>query len=70
MQKYTAENVWWFKRWALGFPIDYYFGILFSFIVMIAPGFGKKHVIMKYASVWAVQFAVLCGLTGLMVLIY
>jgi hypothetical protein len=69
-QRYSAENIWWFKHWFFGFPIDYYFGIVVSLIIMIAPGFRSRRESGKLAAAWAVQFAVLLGLTVMVVLIY
>jgi hypothetical protein len=42
LQKYTPDNVWWFKKWALGFPVDYYVGILISLFIFVFPALIKK----------------------------
>lgn len=70
MQKYSAENIWWFKHWVFGFPVDYYFGIVMSFIVMTAPAIGSRKLLSKLTCAWGVQFSILFILTTLIVLIY
>jgi hypothetical protein len=33
LEKYNSSNIWWFKNWLSGFPVDYYFGILVTFVI-------------------------------------
>ncbi|MFN0117363.1 MAG: hypothetical protein ACKVQC_03595 [Elusimicrobiota bacterium] len=33
-KKFNRENVWWHKRWFLGFPLDYWMLSLFGFILL------------------------------------
>ncbi|MFA5107569.1 MAG: hypothetical protein WC497_04555 [Patescibacteria group bacterium] len=30
LRRYSAKYVWWFRRWFLGFPIDYYLAVILS----------------------------------------
>lgn len=37
LEKYNRSNIWWFKNWFLGFPVDYYFGLLMTFVIRGIP---------------------------------
>lgn len=70
MTKYDPTHIWWFRHWALGFPVDYFVGIISSFFIMIAPGFRCKRIIKKNARLWAIQFGILITMTVLTLLMY
>lgn len=35
LRKFTAEHIWWHKKWGLGLPIDYYGGVVISLLVLM-----------------------------------
>jgi len=42
LDRYGVTSVWWFKRWFLGVPVDYFFGTISSLIIRCLPAFFKK----------------------------
>jgi hypothetical protein len=47
LQKYNATNVWWFKHWLIGIPVDYYFGLLMAIVFRLLPVFFNKEPLAK-----------------------
>jgi hypothetical protein len=70
LSRYSPENVWWFKAWKFGFPVDYYFGILASFLISQL-GHWRERTKRKAALIgWGAMFLTILVLTGLVVLVY
>jgi len=42
LKKYNSDNVWWFKNWCCGVPIDYFFGIIMTLIIRFLPVIFEK----------------------------
>jgi len=36
-KKFTKENVWWHKRWALGVPVDYWVAGALALVLLNVP---------------------------------
>ncbi len=70
LHKYSGEFIWWFKHWRLGFPVDYYIGILVSFAINATPGLASWRSLRECALGWVMRFAVMVVLTGTIVLIH
>jgi|WetSurMetagenome_2_1015567.scaffolds.fasta_scaffold27719_2 hypothetical protein len=56
--KYNSANIWWFKTWLLGIPIDYYLGIFMAVAFRCIPGLFKKENI-RQSLTEAVSFVIL-----------
>ena len=37
LRQFRKEHIWWHKKWMLGLPIDYFSGLIVSFLILI-PG--------------------------------
>jgi phosphatidylserine synthase len=33
LERYNTKHVWWFRRWFLGFPVDYYVALVLSLVM-------------------------------------
>jgi len=36
LSRFHSENIWWYSRWLLGIPVDYYVGLALSLLVYLA----------------------------------
>jgi len=70
LAKYSAEFIWWFKHWRLGFPIDYYWGLLASFIINLLPGLANSKLRRELALGWAMRLMIVVALIGVVALVY
>jgi len=69
-EKYRPENIWWFKNWLLGFPIDYYVGILVSFVIFFLSSY-NRHKNVKKGIAESALFTLLCIIgTGIFAFLY
>jgi hypothetical protein len=41
LSRFHPDNIWWYSRWVLGFPVDYYVGLGLSLLVYLA-GAGSR----------------------------
>jgi hypothetical protein len=70
IKKYLPENIWWFKNWLLGFPVDYFAGIAISCMIFIIPTFFKKVKLKAMFMDWLTITSTLIILTAIIVLFY
>ena len=63
LSSFQRENIWWYTRWILGIPIDYYVGILLSLLVYLA-GAGSRAMIRVQAQEWTGTVLALLALTA------
>lgn len=42
LELYSREHVWWFKRWFLGVPVDYYVGCLNALLLWLSPALFRR----------------------------
>jgi len=59
---FRADNIWWYSRWALGIPIDYYVGVGLSMLVYLA-GSRSRDKIRAQAQEWSGTVVTLLALT-------
>lgn len=60
LRRYNRANVWWFKRWFLGVPVDYWFGLLISVALAGVAGLFSE---------WLELVAIMFGLAGIATII-
>ena len=63
---YNASKIWWFKKWAFGFPVDYYFGIVLSFVFFMSPSIFGKHSWRDRLVGWIISTFTLIFLTSIL----
>lgn len=63
--RYSARNVWWFKTWALGVPVDYFVGIGMSFLFWMFPAIKHREAASHRALRWIVSTGLLVFLAAL-----
>ncbi len=70
LSKYNGDNIWWFKHWFLGIPVDYYIGFLMAILIRCVPSLFRKELFVKsfLEGTMFVIFSV--ALTVLFTLIY
>ena len=68
LSRFHPENIWWYSRWVLGFPIDYYIGLGLSFLVYLA-GAGSRHKVGIQAQEWSGTGVTLIVLTAVTVVV-
>jgi hypothetical protein len=63
LARFNAGQVWWFKKWMLGFPASYFTGLLLSAAVYAAPGLQASSALTggERAARWGSVFAVLAA---------
>jgi len=44
LTRFRADNIWWYSRWVLGIPIDYYVGLGLSFLVYLAGAHSRERI--------------------------
>jgi hypothetical protein len=69
ISNYKKENIWWFKNWIFGFPADYFFGIIVSFIIFLLPILFKKENFKNRSIEWAIITFTLIFCTSILVLL-
>ena len=69
LQKFKAGNIWWFKNWLAGFPLDYYLGVIFSLILYISPVIFSKVRLKRRLYSWFTITLTLFLLTMIMSII-
>lgn len=42
MSRYGPDHVWWYKRWLLGLPLEYYLGAVMSVLLRLVPAFLRR----------------------------
>jgi hypothetical protein len=47
LSRYNGNNVWWFRHWFLGIPVDYYLGFLMAILIRCIPSVFKKEPLQK-----------------------
>jgi len=70
IRNYRPENVWWFKNWLFGFPIDYFVGIAVSCLIFLFPVILKKAKLNVRFMEWAIITSTLILLTASLLLLY
>ncbi|MFA6307874.1 MAG: hypothetical protein WCS88_01630 [Patescibacteria group bacterium] len=35
LKKFNKEHIWWHKKWWIGAPLDYYWSVLLSFVILL-----------------------------------
>ena len=62
LSKFHSENIWWYSRWLLGMPVDYYVGLALSLLVCMA-GARARDKIGSQAREWSGTVVALAALT-------
>ena len=44
LSKFRPDNIWWYSRWILGIPIDYYVGLGLSLVVYLAGAHSRDRI--------------------------
>ena len=63
LSRFHPDNVWWYSRWALGFPVDYWVGLGLSLLVYLA-GARSRDNVGSQAQEWGGSVATLLVLTA------
>lgn len=60
LARFKAGQVWWFKKWLLGFPASYFSGLVLSMLAYAAPGLQPGSLSWNERAVrWGSVFAML-----------
>jgi len=65
MGAYGPKNVWWFKNWILGLPVDYFVGMVVSLLAWLLPVPFKQARLSRRTLEWCVAMGALVSLTAL-----
>jgi len=69
LRRYSRANIWWFRHWLLGFPVDYYIALLLSFGVVLGGAALSGFELGSAAINWLWTFGLLVGFTFVTVMI-
>jgi len=70
LANYNNSSIWWFSKWFLGFPVDYYFGLLLSLIFSLLPSIFRKRSFFQ-ALTSGILYIIICLLgTGIFTIVF
>jgi len=64
MSRYGPEQVWWFKNWFLGVPVDYFVGLAVSLGFWLLPVYFRQDRLVKRLVEWGAATGVLVSLSA------
>ena len=68
LSRFHPDSIWWYSRWALGFPVDYYVGLGLSLLVYLA-GARSRDKVGSQALEWSGSAATFLVLTAATVVV-
>lgn len=64
LRRFNGENIWWYKKWFLRLPLDYYYGLAVSLLIFMLPALlGANIDLLDRSQAWFIVLAELLALT-------
>jgi hypothetical protein len=64
LRRFNGEDIWWYKRWVLRLPLDYFYGLAASLLIFVLPALlGSNVEVVDRLQAWFIVLGELVALT-------